>query len=61
MMQRTLVCATLCATALAFAGDAVPDANPAAEGILPLSLKRAVEIALAPAGSLRIALAEGIH
>src|SRR5579863_4403300 len=36
----------------AFAGD-----NAAAESVLPLSLKRAVEIALAPDGSPRIALA----
>jgi outer membrane protein len=43
--------------ALAFA---VPDTTPdaAAEGVLPLSLKRAVEISLAPEGSPRVALAE---
>jgi outer membrane protein len=58
MIRRALICATLCATALAFAGDAVPADEAAAEGILPLSLKRAVEIALAPAGSPRIALAQ---
>ena len=38
---------------LAFADD-----DTAAENVLPLSLKRAVEIALAPEGSPRIALAE---
>ncbi len=37
---------------------AFADGDTAAENVLPLSLKRAVEIALAPEGSPRIALAE---
>ena len=53
----TVFCATLCATAVVFAASD-PTPNAAAEGVLPLSLKRAVEIALAPAGSPRIELAE---
>jgi outer membrane protein len=56
-MPLKILCAALCATAFALAAsDPTPDA--AAEGVLPLSLKRSVEIALAPAGSPRIALAE---
>jgi outer membrane protein len=52
----TIFCSTVCATALAFA-PSDPTPNAAAEGVLPLSLKRAVEISLAPAGSPRIELA----
>ena len=48
-----LMLGLLMAAALAFADNA-----PAAETVLPLSLKRAVEIALAPDGSPRIALAQ---
>ncbi len=39
--------------AVVFAAD-----SPAAESSLPISLKRAVEIALAPEGSPKVALAE---
>jgi outer membrane protein TolC len=56
-MPLRLLCVTLGSVAFALAAsDPTPDA--AAEGVLPLSLKRAVEIALAPEGSPRIALAE---
>jgi outer membrane protein TolC len=52
-----MLCLTLGSAAFALAAsDPAPDA--AAEGVLPLSLKRAVEISLAPAGSPRIALAQ---
>lgn len=57
MIPLAIFCAASCAAALALAPcDAPPEA--AAEGVLPLSLKRAVEIALAPAGSPRVALAQ---
>ncbi len=47
MIPLTLICAT----ALAFA-------EPAAENVLPLSLKQAIKIALAADGSPKVALAE---
>jgi outer membrane protein len=56
-MPLKMLCLTLGSAAFALAAsDPAPDA--AAEGVLPLSLKRAVEISLAPAGSPRIALAQ---
>jgi hypothetical protein len=43
---------------LSITAFALAQSNPPAEGTLPLSLKRAVEIALTPEGSPRVALAQ---